>query len=289
MTFEEKQRILAKNLEEFKKRQSISRRQGEITAIELARLYCDNFDDADDIFSSLRSLCNNLSATEEILFLSELCRSTQAQRIRDMLFIGSSEPTSAGAHSRISYLKNKYNDLAFEYFSRSVVNAKPDYASSFIECCESVFDGRCEFCILPIMNSNDGRLMRFYALLDRYDLKICEIVDIDNDSAPSMLRYARIGRASNEPKKRASKQQNYIFEFSVISESTDFFAPLFEAANALDAKLICIDSLPVEYASNMQKFFFSFLIPTQSTLAFRLFINLKHQSYTPIGIYRETK
>ena len=289
MTFEENQRILAKNLEEFKKRQSISRRQGEITAIELARLYCDNFNDTDDIFSSLRSLCNNLSATEEILFLSELCRSTQAQRIRDMLFIGSSEPTSAGAHSRISYLKNKYNDLAFEYFSHSVVNAKPDYASSFIECCESVFDGRCEFCILPIMNSNDGRLMSFYALLDRYDLKICEIVDIDNDSAPSMLRYARIGRASNEPKKRASKQQNYIFEFSVISESTDFFAPLFEAANALDARLICIDSLPVEYASNMQKFFFSFLIPTQSTLAFRLFINLKHQSYTPIGIYRETK
>ena len=288
MTFENKQSILAENLKQFNKRLSLAKRQKEITVTELAMLYCEAFDDTDDVLSVLSLIGNELSASEEIIFLSELCRSPLSSKLKDILFIGSSEPTSAGAHSKISYLKNKYNDMAFDYFSRSVSNAKPDYASSFTECCENVFDGRCEFCILPIMNSSDGRLMSFYSLLDRYELKICEIIDIDNDSAPSTLRYARVGRASNEPKRRTPKMQNYIFEFSIVSEDTDFFAPLFEAAARLDAKLTCIDSLPIEYASNVQKFFLSFSIPQQNALAFRLFVSLKHPSYTPIGLYKET-
>ena len=130
--------------------------------------------------------------------------------------------------------------------------------------------------------------MSFYSLLDRYELKICEIIDIDNDSAPSTLRYARVSRASSEPKKRTPKTQNYIFEFSIVSEDTDFFSPLFEAAATIEAKLNCIDSLPIEYASNVQKFFLSFSIPQQNALAFRLFVSLKHPSYTPIGLYKET-
>ena len=287
MTFENKQSIFTENLDQFNKRLSLAKRQREITVTELAKLYCESFDDIDSILENLSLINENLSASEKILFLSEICHSPFNQKIKDMLFIGSSEPTSAGAHSKISYLKNKYNDIAFEHFSRSVSNAKPDYASGFTECCESVFDGRCEFCILPIMNSNDGRLMSFYSLLDRYELKICEIVDIDNDSTPSTLRYARVGRSSNEPKRRTPKAQNYIFEFSIISEDTNFFAPLFEASNQLDAKLTCIDSLPIEYASNVQKFFLSFCIPSQNTLAFRLFVSLNHQSYTPIGLYKE--
>ena len=289
MTLVERKTILTENLCEFSKKQTIASKQKELTVLELAKLYCEIYADADDILAALRELDIELSASDEMVFFSELCHSDLTPKIKEQLFIGSSEPTLAGAHSKISYLKNKYNDMAFEYFSRSVANAKPDYASSFTECCENVFDGRCEFCIIPIMNSSDGRLMSFYSLLDRYELKICETVDFDADGTASSIRYARVSRACKEQKERVQKNKRFIFEFSVIDEGMTIFAPLFEAANKASARLIAVDSLPVEYTSHMQKFYFSFSIPQSSALAFRLFVALKHPTYTPIGFYKETE
>lgn len=289
MNFEEKQNIYAENLHEFDKRLSIARQQKKITIFELARLYCEQYSDTNDILTSLKSISSELEAGDEIIFLNELCHSRLSEKIKSTLYIGSSESILAGAYSKISYVKNRYNDIAFEHFSHSVANAKPDYASSFTECCENVFDGSCEFGILPIMNSKDGRLMSFYSLLDRYELKICETVDIESGDSSTILKHARISRACKEYKRRISKNQKFIFEFSIISESTAFFADLFDTAKQIGADLKYIDSLPVEYTSNMQKFFFSFSLPTQNALAFRLFVALNHQTYTPIGIYEDNE
>ena len=289
MSFEAKKKIYIENLRELNKRTTIAAEQKKITLFELAQLYCQAYSGTNDILADLQQTAEHLSASDEILFLSELCRSELAPKIKEQLFIGSSEVTLAGAHSKISYVKNKYNDEAFEQFSRSVANAKPDYALSFAECCENVYDGRCEFGIFPIMNSKDGRLMSFYALLDRYDLKIRETVDIENEDSSATLTHARISRACKEEKERSQKNKRYVFEFSLISESTEFFSDLFEAASKVGAKLTCVDSLPVEYISNMQKFYFSFSLPQSSALAFRLFVAIKHPTYTPIGIYKETK
>lgn len=288
MTFEEKQKIYIENLRQFNKRQDITKQQKEITISELATLYRQAYSNSDDILTKLRNIHTELSSSDEIVFLGELCRSELDEKIKNLLFIGSPEPTSAGSHSKISYVKNRYNDIAFEHFSHSVPNAKPDYASSFAESCENVFDGLCEFCILPIANSKDGRLMSFYSLLDRYELKICETVELDSEDSASTLRLARLSRACREQKSKNSRNQKYVFEFSIIAEDTDFFATLFEAAKQSDATLISIDSLPMEYASHMQKFYFSFSLPPQNALTFRLFVALKHQTYTPIGIYKET-
>ena len=286
INFEKKKNIYVENLREFNNRINIAKKQKEITLLELANLYCGAYSDKEDIIPNLRETVTELSASDEIMFLSELCRAQLSEQIKNILFIGSSESTLAGAHSKISYVKNRYNDLAFEHFSRSIVNAKADYALSFSECCENVFDGRCEFCILPIMNSKDGRLMSFYNLLDRYELKICGTVEIDSEDNATTVKHAIISRACKESKGRFQKYKNCIFEFSIIDESTDFFASLFEAANKIGAQLKGVDSLPIEYASDMQKFFFSFSLPQQNALAFRLFVALNHQSYTPIGLYQ---
>ena len=289
MTFEEKQKIYLDNLRQLSKRQSINDQQRKITISELASLYRDAYSSSDDALERLKSIGTVLSASDEIIFLHEICRSELSEQIKNLLFIGSTEPTSAGSHSKISYVKNRYNDIAFEHFLRSVPNAKPDYASSFVESCENVFDGLCEFSILPLANSRDGRLMSFYNLLDRYDLKICEIIEVDSEDSASTLSIARVSRACRDQRGKIQKNQKHIFEFSIISESTDFLSHLFEAAKQANARLISIDSLPTEYASNMQKFFLSFSLPQQNVLSFRLFVALNHQTYTPIGIYKEIK
>ena len=135
MTAQEKQNILKENLTEFQKRLDISKNQKILTSIELA----DELSDSENVFDALKDLESLLSADEEALLISALCKTKLRPKIKDMLFIGSTEPTRAGAHSKISFVRNKYNDIAFEKFSKSVTNAKPDYASSFKEACENVY------------------------------------------------------------------------------------------------------------------------------------------------------
>ena len=289
MTLEEKQRILLENLREFNARENLVKRQKEITATELARLRCEATPDIDALRELLYELSDSISASEEISLLANLLSSEIGGALKKAVAIGSSEPTPAGAHAKISYVKNKYNDEAFEHFSRSVTNAKAIFATSFKEAAENVFDGRCEFCILPIANSNEGRLMSFYSLLDRYELKICETVDLDIEGSSESVRYARVGRACKEPKIRSAEPQSYIFEFSITSASSDFFSPIFEAARQTDARLISIDSLPLEYSADSQRFFFSFSIPQKKATLFRLFVVFKNQSYTPLGLYAENQ
>ena len=281
MTAQEKQNILKENLTEFQKRLDISKNQKILTSIELA----DELSDSENVFDALKDLESLLSADEEALLISALCKTELRPKIKDMLFIGSTEPTRAGAHSKISFVRNKYNDIAFEKFSKSVTNAKPDYASSFKEACENVYDGHCEFCILPLTNSTDGRMMSFYALTERYELKICNYEEIEDETSGSLC-LALLSRSCKEPNDKKTSDKNYIFEFSVNAEHTDFIANLLLAANALGARLLSVDSIPVEYAFSTKRFFFSFEIQSNELLALRLYVALKNQSYTPIGIYQ---
>lgn len=283
MTTQEKQKILKKNLKDFQGRLEISKKQRALTITELATEIADC---EEGYLTALRDALNgSLSPDEEAMLLSGVCCTDLGDRIRAMLFIGSSEPTQAGAHSKISFVKNKYNDTAFDEFSRTVINAKPDYASSFKESCESVYDGRCEFCILPLTNSSDGRLMSFYALIDRYELKICNYTDIEDDISGNIM-LALLSRSCKEPKDKKSADKRYIFEFSTNAESTEFISDLLLAAKTLDAELLSIDSIPLEYSLSAQRFFFTFSAYPRELLALRLFIALKNQSYTPIGLYQ---
>ena len=284
MTAREKQKILEDNLYEFQKRLDIAKKQKSLTATELANEISQLKES--NIFDTLKKLTEILSPDEQAQMLLALCKTDLYQKIKASLFIGSTEPTQAGAHSRISFVKNKYNDIAFEEFSHAVINAKPDYASSFKESCESVYDGRCEFCILPVTSTSDGRLMSFYALIDRYELKICDYTDIEDDTSGS-FRYALLARSCKEPNEKKAPKQKYIFEFSISAENTDFILELLLASNALGAELLSVDSIPVEYALSTQRFFFTFSISASELIALRAFVATKNQSYTPIGIYKK--
>lgn len=288
MSADKKIKITIENFNDFSSRLDISKAQCELTAKEIARLFQEIYshDDVEKAVEHFREAIQCPSPQDEIAFLGELCNSPFKNAIKSYVFIGSNESTPAGAHSKISFVKNKYADSAFEIFSRSVANAKPNYASSFKESCEDVTDGRCEFCILPIANSLDGRLMSFYSLLDRYELKICEIASVEDEDSSQSVFYARIGRSCKELNEKQATNQTLIFEFSVLASNAEFISPLLLAAHCSDAKIISINSTPVEYDSSLQRFFFSFYLKASKALPFRLYVSLLSQSYTPIGFYK---
>ena len=278
-------KILRENFEELSKKLNITTSQRELTVKCLADILLNASTDLETVLESFKEFLPDASPREEITFFSELSSSKLQSAIKSYVFIGSNESTPAGAHSKIAFVKNKYTDIAFEKFSSSVANAKPVYSTSFKESCESVASGSCEFCILPIANSTDGRLISFYTLLDRYDLKICEVFSIEDETAQSIY-YARVGRSCKEPSYRHSLEQEFIFEFSILSSSADFTTPLLLAAEAAGARLISIDSIPIEYTSTLQSFFFSFSVSAKRMLPFRLFVAFSEQSSTPLGLYQ---
>lgn len=287
MTNEEKIKIHFKNFEEFSKREEIIKSQKRLTIDDIVGLFEEEQISVEKLSGIFLDNSLKLSNEDKISFCRRLSSSRLKESLSSLIYIGSNEPTPAGAHSKISFVKNKYNELAFERFSSFVTNAKKDYAASFKESCENVTNGFCEFCIIPITSSNDGRLMSFYSLLDIYDLKICAVTDVEDDDYTKKVRYACVGRSCPDKFDKKISKKPLIFEFSTFDSTNDFFALLLLAAKDAQAEIVNVDSFPIEYSSRMQRFFFSFRIPPQSTFFFRLLTALSNPSYSPVGIYKE--
>lgn len=286
MTDNEKLVILTQNFAEFSKRVQTGNTQNKLTVSEIVNVLASNSQNLEQISSDFKKLTLSASPNDDFAFCEALCKSNLKKEVQNAIFIGSDEPTPAGAHSKISFVKNRFNELAYEKLSKGITNPKPEYVSSFVESCENITDGTSEFCILPISNSTDGHMKSFYSMLDRYELKISASTDIDDDIGT--VKYARIARAC-KPIDLKDKNAKYLFEFSVISSDGEFLAPLLTVANLAQAMPINIDSIPVEYASHLKRFFFTFSLTPQNATPFRLYVALKFQNYTPIGIYKEIK
>ena len=169
---------LCDNLSFLHERRLLSERQTEMAQEMLIdELLAQYPNDAPDkLYGRFLSLVPFADSVARVRFCMALCRQRQKDPSLSIeeLF-GINEQPSAGSHGKIAYVKNRYNEQAFARFSEMLPNAKPEYTSDFIEACESVYDGRCRYCVLPIENDLDGRLFRFYAMADRYELKLCAL------------------------------------------------------------------------------------------------------------------
>ena len=171
MTHYEKLDILTSNQKEFRGRGDIANEQRSLTLSEIARTLCeDNEGEAlSEIVRKNAELTAECSPADSIILCRELLmRKRSADELKRITAIGEGEETAAGTHGKIAYPKNKFNDAAFEYLSLAVSTPRAVYTSSINAACEAVAEGSCEFCILPIENSLDGKLFGFYSLLDRY-------------------------------------------------------------------------------------------------------------------------
>lgn len=287
MTKNEKLDILTSNLKEFRARSDIANEQRALTLSEIARTLCEDNEGEtlSEILRKYAELTEECSPADSIILCRELLlRKRSADELKRITAIGDGEGASAGTHGKIAYPKNKFNDAAFEHLSLAVSTPRAVYTSSINGACEAVAEGSCEFCILPIENSLDGKLFGFYSLLDRFELKICAVCDIEGDG-DSHIRYALIGRSCREPIERVAKSTPFVLEFFVLDSNGDFLDGLLSAARACKAQLLSIDARPVPYDTQSQKFILSFRVSGSDSLLLRTFLTLYYDSYSPIGLY----
>lgn len=276
--------IYCGNIEEFSRRRRISEAQrvgmvNELLGVLVAESSAES---AGEVYEEFMKVLPTSTYEDRARLCMKLYASPRyGTQMRKSCFFG--ENIAAGSHGKVSLVRNSYNERAFSHFSAIIRRPKDVIAPSFAAACEEVYDNRSEFCILPVENAQSGRLFGFYSMLDRYELRICAVCEPDSeDNGDGGVKYALVGRSVPD---RISKNASWSFEFSVISDSGRDFFEISRVSEIFGARLVKIDSLPVEYDGGLQKYYFTFGLPEASIPAFDLFLNEEYSRYTAVGMY----
>ena len=239
----------------------------------------------DTLYKKIMENAEGANAGHKAMVCACLCDAfsfrDQLIQLFDRRYSSAAEGISTGAAGRIAYVRNKRSDDIFLGISKSTKGAKAHYGATFGECCEAVVDGSCEYCLLPIENSSDGKLYSFYSLLDRYELKINKTVSVGNEDDSQTVVYALVGKDL-----RISSEGGQRLEFSLISENADFLSDVIRAACELGGAVSSIGTQPIEYDELRKRFYIAVdMKKDASPIPMALYMALEYMWATPLGIY----
>lgn len=277
-------KILSHNIDAFSTRIDLSDRQRKICLSQFFDALSDDVEESAETlyrrFVSALPLCSYEDRASFCIHLAQV--SHHQAKLWERMDLDSEDETLAGAHGKIAFVRNRYNEQAFSVFEPLVIGARAEILSSFTDACEDVFDNRCEYCILPIENTGDGRLFGFYSMLDRYELKICASCTLEHESTPDTIRYALVGKHLPN---RIPKTTEWFYEFSLASENDEFPYDIFSVAPIFSAKLLQIDSLPLQYDDLARRIYFTFHADKVQAAALDLYLSAEHPGLTVLGLY----
>ena len=288
---EENIEIILKNLADLSARDALTKEQRHLCLeqlyLELCAIYDNNSAAA---YENITHLLGDRITTEDKIFLCRKICDEESDISKAYPSFGAPHmKVPPGAHGKVAYVRNRYNDTAFDTFSRLVPHSRAIYHTTFESCCEAVSNGECEFTILPIENTSDGKMFGFYSLLDRYELRICAVCSVEDDELSKTVRYALAGRNYlSEHIEKSRGSQARIFEFCLTSLAKRDLPDIIRAASLCSAEIYRLSGLPSHYDDMIMKFYYSLKLSDSSTLpAFLTYMKLEHPGYSAIGIYRE--
>ncbi|MBO5042928.1 MAG: hypothetical protein J6D87_08180 [Clostridia bacterium] len=82
------------------------------------------------------------------------------------------------AQGRIAYMAGSLANKAYMRFSDHIPGCRAAIFHSFADACEEVRSGLCQYCILPLESSSEGKLMGFFKLMLKYSLQIIAVCDV---------------------------------------------------------------------------------------------------------------
>lgn len=111
---------------------------------------------------------------------------------------------SPSAKGRVAYMKSAFADKAYLTFSGWVPDCRAQDAHSFVDACEEVFNGLCQFCILPLESTDQGRLIAFSRLVIKYQLYVVAACDMEDPtlSGHRVTRFGLLCRRTTVPADR---------------------------------------------------------------------------------------
>lgn len=252
--------------EAIKKDLSVEGSQHSLTRYRsLVAKYCDRTDVSNTVRFFI-ALTENISE-----YLPQISPSDNEYEIFD-----------CNSSAKIAYVKNNYTDSAFLSFSALFSAPKAHYSSNFEIACEDVYNGECDYCILPIESISNGKLFSFYSLIDKYDLKIFASCDIDEKHSQNRTRYALLSRKLLVIPH--DKRRSYI-EFSMIDDTAKDLSDIMAASDICGLRLYRIGTSHVPYDDVAIKYYHVFETTEANLLPFLMYLDIQHPSCKIIGQY----
>lgn len=197
-------------------------------------------------------------------------------------FFPDPEDVPLKAFHRVVYQKSSYTDDAYLQFASMLAVPRASYAHSFVSACEDVYNGLCEFCILPVENTAEGPLNSFLRLIKRYELKIAATCTITGADRSGNTRFALLRRNMTPLLDPAA--QTRVFEFDAPVESTRATSDLLLAAQLCGLRLQGLDAIPGSDGSASTTHF-TFLAEPDALQVYLLYLAMDAPHYEPLGIY----
>ena len=216
----------------------------------------------------------------------ELCRMVCAEMgatLSPADFFERDEPIAPAARGVIAYLQNPFTDHAYRIFSTIMQRARSQYHDNYGAACEAVSSGSCAACILPIEHAQDGKLLGFYRLIDRYELKIVCTCDIAQQNGVAS-RFALLAKNCVFP--LPGDAHHYLFELRITRSAGHSIGAVLAAIQLCGLSLRRVDSIPLAYAEG--SFAYHAVCSTdalEKLTPLLLYLALDLPQYNPIGIY----
>ena len=274
--------IFEENIAYLTKRSKILNEQKKITFELLAQRLSENNTALSGEINAKYDILSDASPSDCISFFSIL---SQNNASLPQLLAEHDEPYDVFNHkttSKISYVKNNYNDIAFLKFSELFAKPTVSYGTTFEEVCKDVYNSESDFCILPIECSANGKMFSFYSLINKYELKIFAVCDIDEGISGKRTRYALLSRKTLI---YPGETQLEYFEFSIIGSEEYQLSDILEAAKCSSVSVYRIDTLPVSYDDLKFRFHHVFEGTKKDLLPFIMYLNYKYPQYEVVGNY----
>ncbi len=243
----------------------------------------------DENRSAADAMFGKISLIERLIVFKEIFEKIDLDKhsFDSLLCVENASEAAQGAKDRIAYLKNSYNDIAYMQFSSLLHAPRASYFGSIADVCESVYNGECEFCILPIETSSDGRLISFYELIMKYGFKITAVYDLYGNGN-DYTRYALLGRSfSFRDRELRKKARNRYFEFLIPSEDTVPLDDLLSATSFCRLKLRRIDTLNMRDDDGTKSAYTCPVLRTDGAdiKTFLAFLAIDCPGFIPLGLY----
>lgn len=205
----------------------------------------------------------------------------------DEIDAGDDGDTDNAPPGRVSYLRNFYADAAYTAFSRVLPDPTVTYASDFTGVCEDVFYGRASCCILPLESTADGPLVRFRAMVRRYELKTVFTTVVSGSGGAT--RFALLRRAPEMPDVDPRLVAGHSLECDVSLPSADALTSLLTAAQLCGLTPERVDRLPSEEDTENAAWSLLFRTDGGDPDAFLCLLMLERVRFTLIGLRTELK
>lgn len=187
--------------------------------------------------------------------------------------------------SKIVYLQNMFSDRAYNIFAKALHGASASYLPGFHEICEEVYYERCDYAIFPIYTSKEGQLISFRKLISKYDLQIALECDIETNDE-TVMRFALVKKGMGDPSfMNPSYDKCRFMDVSIVPDEDPRIAEIFLSLDALGAKVMSVNSIPLEYLTDRYSFDIQLDIENASLKALLTFFEASHLRYDVAGIF----